>query len=256
MTRTNSKHTRIYVDGYDMSGHARSVGQLAWTYAATPAAAFTDAVRNVLIGQATISAGPINAMFDNTATTGFHTVLAAQPATPRVVTVAIGANAAPAQGNPVWCWKMEQSGYQSEQGDGFVVSNLATMPAAIGSGYSQPWGVLLHASGAETGANTAVGIDDFGAATSEGGIFFYHLLSSNGTVTLTAEDAATNTNPNFLPITGATSGLITAAVTPQSGFVLLTEGADVRQYLRWQLAFGGASTATFVAGIIRNYQPT
>jgi hypothetical protein len=259
MARTNGKWTRVYVDGYDMSGHARSVGTLGWEHDASPEAAYADAVKNVLQGQAMVTAGPINAMFDNTAATGFHTALNAQPTAPRVVTVAIGVNALPAAGNPVFCWKMEQAGYTGEQGSGFVVSNLALTPAAIGSGYFQPWGVLLHAKSdatAASGANTAIGIDDFGAATSEGGIFFYHLFSSDGTVTLTAEDAETNTNPSFSLITGATSGSITAAVTPKSGFVLLAEGADVRQFLRWQIAFGDATTCNFAAGLIRHYATT
>jgi hypothetical protein len=253
MTRTNGKHVRIYVDGYDMSGHARKVGPLGATFDAMPDAAFTDGSKNVLIGQGMVTAGPINAMFDNTAATGFHTVLSAQPTSPRVVTIAQGVGAAPVAGDPVFSWKLEQQAYQAEQGTGFVGVNLMTMPAAIGSGYYQPWGVLLHASGAETAANTATGIDDFGAATANGGIFVAQLLSSDGTVTLTAQDAATNSNGSFAAITGATTGSIDATVTPVASFVLLTEGSAVRRYLRWQLALGTATTATFVMALIRHY---
>jgi hypothetical protein len=110
----------------------------------------------------------------------------------------------------------------------------------------------LHASAAETGANTGTGIDDNGASSTLGGIFVYHLLSSDGTVTLTAQDATTNSNGSFSNITGATSGSIDATTTPQSGMIALGATSTVRRYLRWQLAFGTASTATFVMAFIRN----
>ena len=99
MSRTNKKHTRIYIDGYDLSGYTRDAGTLSQVYDAVPDACLTDGVKNVLLGQPTISCGPINATFDNTATSGMH-VLHATPGGQDYVCVAIGAGAAPAAGNP------------------------------------------------------------------------------------------------------------------------------------------------------------
>lgn len=250
--RTHNKHTRVYVDGVDLSGYSRQVGALGWVFDAEPDAAFTDQCKNILIGKGDIQAGTINAFLDNDAA-GLFTLASASQGT-RNLLVAIGANAAPVAGDPVFAWKFEQTSYTVEQGSGFVAATIPMGGASYASTltYKKPWGVLLHPSGAETAANTAIGIDDNGASSALGGIFIYHLLSSNGTVTLTAQDAATNTNPSFAAITGATSGSITAAVTPQSGMIALGTTSAVRRYLRPQIAFGTATTATYVSAFIRN----
>ena len=72
MARTNKKHQRIYLDGYDMSGYTRDAGTLSLVYEAIPDACLTDGVKNVILGQPTIACGPINATFDTTATSGMH----------------------------------------------------------------------------------------------------------------------------------------------------------------------------------------
>jgi hypothetical protein len=73
--RTVFKHSRVYIDGYDLSGYSRSFGPLGVSYAAEMIAALTDGVKNTLPNHATISPGVINGIFDNTATSGLHDVL-------------------------------------------------------------------------------------------------------------------------------------------------------------------------------------
>jgi len=123
--------------------------------------------------------------------------------------------------------------------------------------YAGPWGTLLHASGTETAVNAAVGFDNpTGAATAKGGYFVYHIFASNaaGTATVIAQDAATNTDPSFALLAGATSGAIGFAAIPASGVVALANNADVRRYLRWQLTLaGGMTTCTFVSAFVRAY---
>jgi hypothetical protein len=250
MTRTHNKHVRVYVNGVDLSGYSRTIGPLAWMFGAEPDAAMTDGAKNIVIGQGDIQAGVLNAFLDNDAAGLF----ANKAQGTKNLLVAIGANAAPVAGDNIFAWKFEDTGYMAEQGSGFVAANLPFGGASYASTltYKRPWGILLHASAARTAANTAVGIDDNAASSELGGIFVYHLLSSDGTVTLSVQDAATNTDPSFAALSGATSGSITAAVTPQSGMVALGTTATVRRYLRWQLALGTATTATFVMGFIRN----
>ena len=251
MTRTHNKHVRVYIDGVDMSGQSRTIGSLDWTFGAEPDMAFTDESKNILIGQADIQAGTLNAFLDNDTASLFANVSAGNGT--RNLLVAIGANAAPAQGNPVFAWKFEQTSYSVEAGAGFVGASVPFGGASYASTltYKKPWGVLLHAATAETAVNSAVGIDDVGGSSALGGIFVYHLLSSNGTVTLTAQDAAVNNDGGFAAITGATSGSIDASAAPKSGMIALGTTATVRRYLRWQLAFGTADTATFIAAFIR-----
>lgn len=255
MTRTHLKHYRAYVDGVDVSGYARQIGALNWMFGAEPDAAISDEVKNVLLGQGDIQAGPISAFLDNDAAGLF--ALAGSGSNnngTRVYTVAMGANAAPVAGVPVFSWKFEQTAYLAEQGSGFVAANVAFGGASYAStlSYKKPWGVCLQPKATVTAANTAVGIDDNGAATTLGGILIYHLFSSDGTLTISVDDAATNTNPSFAALSGATSGSITAAVSPKSGMVALSTSATVRRYLRPQIAFGTATTCVYFSAFIRN----
>ena len=252
MTRTHTKHVRAYINGVDVSGYTRSVGSLDWTFGAEPDAAFTDGCKNILIGQGDIQAGGYSAFLDNDAA-GLFALTSAGSGT-KTYTLAFGNNAAPVAGDPVFSWMFEQTAYNAEAGTGFVAVTVPFGGASYASTltYKKPWGVLLHPSGTETAANTAVGIDDIGGASALGGIFVYHLHSSDGTVTLSVDDAATNLNASFSALSGATSGSITAAVSPKYGMIALGTTATVRRYLRFQVAFGTASTCSFTAAFIRN----
>ncbi len=78
----------------------------------------------------------------------------------------------------------------------------------------------------------------------------YQVLAGNGTATLKVQDAATNTNPSFADLTGATTGVITCAAGVH-GFVQLGVTATVRQFLRWQIVWGGATSVSFALGFMR-----
>jgi hypothetical protein len=255
MTRTHQKHCRVYTDGVDLSGYARQIGALGWMFGAEPDAALTDEVKNMIIGQGEITAAPINAFLDNDAAGLFALAgTGANDHGTRNLMVAIGANAAPVAGNPVFAWKFEQIGFPVEQGSGFVAASLNLGGASYASTltYKTPWGVLLQPKAVITAVNTATGIDDNGGASALGGIFVYHIFSSNGTVTVTAQDAATNLNASFSAITGATSGSVDATSAPKHGMIALGTTSAVRQFLRPQIAFGTATTCTYVSAFIRN----
>jgi len=217
-----------------------------------PDAAITDAVKNMLVGKGDIQAGPINAFLDND-TAGLFSGGKTQGT--RLVTCVMGANAAPVAGDAAFSWEFEDVGYMVEPGTGFVAANLPLGGASYSSTvtYCKPWGVLIHPSGAETGANTSTGVDDYGASPpSLGGIFWYHLFSSNGTLTLSLDEADSNDNPSFGALSGATSGSIDASSSPAYDMVALSTSAAVKRYLRWQLALDTATTCTFACGFIRN----
>jgi hypothetical protein len=258
MTRTHQKHCRVYMDGVDLSGYSRTIGALSSMFGADADASLVDECKNITMGQGEITAGPINAFLDNDAAGLF--VLAGSGTADhgtRNLMIAIGSNAAPVAGNPVFAWKFEQTSYQVEQGSGFVAANVTPGGASFASTltYKQPWGVLLHAKGAETAVNSGTGIDDLGAASALGGIFVYHVFTANGTATFKAQDATTNSNGSFADITGATSGSVDATSAPKHGMIALGTTAAVRRYLRWQIVLGTATTVTFAAAFIRNYVP-
>lgn len=251
MTRINQKFTRLYWNGYDISGYASNIGALDWLYDVSPTMAMSDEVMNGVAGRVNISAGAINSFLDND-TAGLMSLAKTATGTTNLM-VAYGTNAVPATGNPVFAWEFERSSYQTAPSESFTTANINVGSASFSStfSYQKPWGVLLHAKGAETAVNSAAGVDDYGAQTTAGGIFVYHLFSSNGTVTLKAQDASTNSDGSFGDLSGATSGSIDASVSPASDMIALGTGATVKRYLRWQLVFGTATTATFAMALIR-----
>ena len=252
MTRINDKFTRLYSNGVDISGYANAVGSLDWTYAASPNAAFSDAVFNAIAGKVTISAGTINAFLDND-TAGLLNQVKTVTDNYNLM-VAFGTNAVSVAGDPFFAWKFEQTDFQAGGGEGFLPVTIPVGNASYAGvlTHSKPWGVVVHPKGAETAVNTATGIDDRGAASALGGVFVYHLFSSDGTVTLKMQDAATNADGSFADLSGATSGSIDATTTPVSNMIALSTTATVRRYLRWQIVLGTASTCTFVCGFIRD----
>jgi hypothetical protein len=252
--RTVNKFSRIYVDGYDLSGYVRQIGEINTEFEHEPMAALTDQVKNALVGQVNFGVGDINAFLDNTATLGLHAMASGNAGTKRAVMIPIGIRADPAQGDPVFVGEFDQIAYKSVPEKGFVTANLklGQMDAtAAALAYSKAWGVLLAAKTARTAVNTAIGIDDNGGQSALGGYLAYQLFTSNGTVTLKVQDAATNLDASFADISGATSGLINASVTPVAGVVALARNATVRQFLRWQLVFGTATSATFALAFVR-----
>jgi len=250
--RTLKRWLRAYVDGVDLSGDARAVGPLEWDYSGNQAAAFADSVQGTLPMHPNITPTAIQAFLDNT-TGHVHDLFEDGAGLFRNVMIAQGIRAAPAAGDPVYMGEFEQLSYKEEEGDGFTIVSMNFSPSARRAVlyYEQPWGVLLHAKGAETGVNTAVGIDDNGASSVLGGLMAYQLFSSNGTLAIKTEHASANNDASFAQITGATSGNINASTTPVGGFVAIAKGTTINRYLRWQITLGTATTATFALAFIR-----
>ena len=247
--RTLQKWVRIYAGGYELCSDARSIGPLIWQYDIADLTTMCDEVRGGLPAHAKLGIGVLNGVMDNTAnhlhdlpiTSGSH-----------VVMIPIGIRAAPAAGDPVYNGRFYIDSYESTDDGGASVVNVPFGDWDVDNliNYSKPWGILIHPLGAETAVNTAIGIDDRGAATALGGYMVYQVTAGNGTATIKVQDAATNTNPSFSDLTGATSGVITAAAGV-SGLVAIGVTADVRRYLRWQIVLGTATTVTFVVAFVR-----
>lgn len=250
-----SKWNRVYMDGLDMSGYARSIGPLSWEYAETDLRAMSDAAAGGLPGIATIGLGTLSAVFDNTATVGLHAIASGAGAK-RLVTVARGVRAAPVAGDPCFTSYAVQKNYMAEDdaGASFVRIDFGPTDVTEFANYTKPWGTVIHALGSETAVNAAAGVDDRGAATALGGYMVYHITSITGagTVTLTVEEASTNTDVNFGALTDATSGAIATASAPIGDIVPVATDAAVKRYLRPQIAFGGSATAcTFMMAFVR-----
>lgn len=249
---------RVYMDGLDISAYAQgagaiALGPLSWEFPEVMLNALSDAAQGALPGQPRVSPGTLNGIFDNTAT-GLH-VLASPAGTKRLISLARGIRAAPVSGDPCFTCYAVQKNYMATENGGAAFATLDFGPTDVTTHllFNKPWGDLLHPFSTETAVNTAVGFDRTlaGAATAFGGWFWYHASTSNGTCTIKAQDAATNVDGSFSDISLLTSGVINPSSVPLFGIVGTLAGATIRQFLRWQIVLGTATTVTFSSGIIR-----
>ena len=248
--RTHGKWDRVFVDGYDFSGQARKVGPLSLEYAAANLTALADPVTGYLPNTAAVNVGAINSVFSNTATTGIHNRLATA-GVKRVVTVARGIGAVPALGDPAFAGEFTQSEYSVADDGGGVVVNLPFQGWADDAAsllFASPWGVVLNANTARTAVNSSTGYDRGVVSTAGGGYMVYHVTASSGgahTATIKVQDAAVNTDVSFSDVSLVTTGVITVTAGV-SGLVATLPTATIRQYLRWQIVLGTATSVTFV----------
>ncbi len=150
----------------------------------------------------------------------------------------------------------EQLGFQAAEQDRAMIATIPFGDWDVQSliSYHNPWGSLVHALAAETAVNSAIGYDDgAGGQTTKGGWMMYQITAVEGTgnVTTKIQDAATNTNPSFADLSGATSGAIANTAVPASGVVALAITATVRQFLRWQIVLSGITSVTFALAFVR-----
>ena len=258
--RSINKYARVYVDGFDLSGHARTIGPLSSIFQEGADDPMNAAIIGNLLGQATINPGTLNALFDNTAVTGIHSVLGTAGGQ-RTLMVAQGIQAAPAKGDPVFAGQFRQSSYQSTPGDtpvALMVKFSPTSSAAATLQYTNPWGVLLHSNGAELAASTDSGVDQLAEST-WGGYMVYEVLAAAGagniTATLKVQDSSTANDGDFGDL--LSSGVINCGAggvyVPTFGVVALGVTATVKQFVRWQVVLGTATSVTFVLSFHRNY---
>ena len=245
------KFTRVYIDGYDMSGYTRSVGNLEWGFSENAVATLTDEVTGAFPGQGNIAIGDVNAVMDNTATSGFHELFKSASDAVRDVMVAIGIRAAPVEGDPVFCAQVAQNAYTTNVADEVITVNMelgSWDERADTKAYPYPWGNLIHANGAETAVNAGAADHSASAATTKGGFMMYHVFpGSTGTCTFKIQDSTGGAFSDLV-----SSGVLTqVAATGQSGVVALGSTGTVNQDLRWQIVLGTATTATFALAFVR-----
>lgn len=247
--RTVNRWTRVYIDGYDLSCNARTIGPLKVEFDTPDLTTLCDGVMGVLPNQAHISPGELNGVMDNTATTGIQAVLSTA-GTYRDVMIPIGIRAAPAAGDPVFMGSFEQLSYQATDDGGAVVVNIPFGEYDVQrvGNYTKPWGLLLHSLSAATAANSATADVDNGAATTAGGWLMYQVTAGDGTATISIDDSANDSD--WLALSGATSGELDCS-SVQHGIVALGVTATVRRYLRWQISLNSANTVTFALAFVR-----
>jgi len=245
------------MNGLDMSGYTRSIGECDWSFAEAEGTTLTDEVVGALPGQATIRTGDISANYDNTATTGLHPVAKSLGGTMVNVMMPLGIRAAPASGDEVWCAQNELSHYKVTElaGGNIVAVTMKFSPWSVRGDtlvYDIPWGNLMHAYGAETAVNSSTSDHDYGSQTTKGGYMVYHSGTADGTATIKVQDASTDSDGSYGDL--LTSGVVDPSSAPVYGAVALALDATVERYTRWQIVLGTATTVTFTLAFVRRIQ--
>jgi len=251
--RSVTKYERLYIDGYDMSGYTLETGERGVDYELGESFCFSDAINGVLAGRPTVMFGPVNGVFDNTATSGIHVLANAAQGVRRNLMHSRGVLAVPTIGDDAFCAPMIQTNYKATQIDNTSACNITFSHDNTSElNYDEFFGALLHPLGAETDVNTADTNADGGAQSTAGGWLQYQIYSitGSGTVTISVDDSADASSWSALAT--ATTAAIATASAPIAGFIQMATNATVRQYLRWQIAFGGSATAcTFALAFMR-----
>ena len=243
--RTAPQWTRVYMDGYDLSGYARTIGPLLASYESADMTVMADTVNSWVSNRANFSIGTLNTILDNTATSGSHTLLKT-PALARRMMVPLGIGAAPALGDPTFCGAFDQTSYEGTEDAGAVVANanFGGWDKTVTLSYDIPWGWLLCPKNS-VGVNAANGIAQ-GSCT--GGWFMYQLFSFTGagTITFSLQDSLL-VGGAYANVTDGVTGAISTATIPSCGIWALPRAQAVRAFVRYQVAFGGATTAVNMA---------
>lgn len=250
--RTLNRWAKIYIGGIDITPSSKSIGPLVTSFNYDDLTTITDSVKGGLPMSPNITPNVLNGIINAGAGTympdGFNNYVGLS----KVSSIALGIRAIPAIGDPCFNGHFNVLDLAMEASLDSMALNMqfGNWDAANLPNYTKPWGNVVHAHGAETGANSANTNVDNGAATSLGGYLAYHVFASSSgahTYTISIDDSANGTD--WLALSGATTGEISG--TGIGGIVQLGTTATVRRYLRWQLALGTATSVTFFLAFVR-----
>ena len=252
--RTVSKYNRLYLGnstiGLDLSCNTMSVGEAGIDFDVDEQAAYCWEVKGGLPDRGNLTLGPVN-MSLNAGTAELHDAMVALEGSQIAACLAVGIREAPTYGSPAFLFQGNLKSYQSAPAGGMVMATatLSGDNAETNLMYSKPWGVVVHPLGTETTPNTATAgtIIDNGAATTNGGYLFYDYTVLDGSI----DDGLALLEESADAATWSTLILQPALTAPAAGIIQLAPGTTVKRYLRWQLGFDAATTATFFLAFVR-----
>lgn len=199
--KSNTKYARLLVAGGNLSGDARTLGNVGMAYAEDDVTGWED-IMNFLPGQATLNFGPVQAVFNNNAAAtgpvepGTHTILASSGAS--IATAVIGIREAPTIGAPAFSAHLQQLSYTSNIAAGALLID-ANFTNTVGNSFTAyGWGQIL-ANGTSTSSTTSFGSLDNGASSANGAYVVLHVTQSAGAMgsndwAIVVEDSANDSS--------------------------------------------------------------
>jgi hypothetical protein len=188
--RTAGRWTRVYLNGYDVSGETRSIEPLMCEFAESEVTALSDSTKTYLPNHPTIGPAELRGIYDNTSILGIPALMDVTGVKVNVL-VAKGIRAVPAVGDPTFGGEFMLGAHTAIEEGGAVFISMPLMGWAADAStvaYPVAWGNLLHANTLESAANTAdAGVESAtGAATAFGGYMMYHVTAAAGGAGVTA----------------------------------------------------------------------
>ena len=223
MAKLAGDHVQVLVDGYELTGDLNRVS-IPDTRDLYDVTAFGDAVHQFIPGRRTVALE--HAGYMNADEARSHPVLKAGSVA-GIVSVLLGQNTDPVAGDPVYSLAIRQGKYSVIPGFGAFVPFSAQF---ANRGELGGWGVALGVPTTFTTTANGPAVNN-GAATSQGGAAFLHVLTAAATdrYSITVEGSATGAFGGE-QTTLATFTLDGSALS--SEFITLT--GSIPQYVRWK----------------------
>lgn len=186
MTAQRAKHTKVWIEGYHLSTRLNDI-KPSCNFDEVEASGFSQD-KGYVKGQADASMG-LDGFFSEDTGSTHEALKTAGTDGNRIITLALGANAAPVLGDPTCSLLAEQFNYQPTSDLKGVIAVHADMKA---KGKPLEFGILLaDATITATGQQSSV---DNGAASSNGGVGYLHILglSAGDTITVKIQHSTDN----------------------------------------------------------------
>ena len=242
MAQLAGDHVQVLVGGYELTGDHNRI-TIDDAYKTLDATAFSDAVHKFIRGQRQMKLA--HRGYVNAAAGRSHPVLKGV-SVDGVVSVLVGQNADPAAGDPVYNLLTRQEQYKTLP----EINQVIPFDAAFANrGDRSGWGVILGPPTSFTNTSNGNSVDG-GAASSNGGAAFLHVLQAAASDTYTivvegADDSGFTTNV----VTLGTFTLDASGI----GSERLALAGTISRYVRWKATRTGTAgdTVRIAVALIR-----
>jgi len=233
MSKLAGDHIQVLVSGYELTGDSNSLS-ISDARDQHDVTSFGDAVHNFINGQRLINIDHMGYLNPDTARS--HPALKAN-SIEGVISVLLGQNTAPVVGDPMYSLQSLQSEYKASP----EVNKVIPFSAKFGNkGNVGGWGAALAVPVTFTNSTNGSAVNN-GAATSNGGAAFLHILTAAGSDTYT------------IKVQGSATGAFGGEQSDLATFTLDASALDservaiagsIPQYTRWTATRTGSAGDT------------
>lgn len=215
------RYLRVYVDGYDLSGNARTFSSMDNSFGVADMTVWNNAVKKMLPDkQRRVGIRGFQTLLDDTTDAGSLPVLQASYTNPLQVTFAFGGLAEPQNGDPAYFLNAVQMSDRVQPITAVHLINTNFLPDAVSYADQNPMGNVLQGATSLTSTTQTASIDN-GAGTTDGFHSNLHVLATAGGAswTLEIEHSTDNAAWSQLALFAADGSTITSEYASGTGTV-------------------------------------